>query len=121
MLGKWDAKKFPVGQINQESWFHGVLLHIAHGMAITGAAAQTSDQVVRILASVVAGKEPDRSRWLLQFVDFEGSEVRVKDGAIYDGTLEATPYMACIWNWNCTKLYLESTSTHQCVRAVDPF
>lgn len=112
VLGKWDATNFPVGQLRQESWVHEALLHSTRGMARTGVAAQIGDQVGRILATVVPGREQDHLGWLLQFVDFKGSEVRVKDGTIYDGSRQAIPYPACIWNWSCVQSYTWSQPQH---------
>ena len=75
-------------------------------------AHRVANKVCRILDTAEPGQEMNHMLWLTEFVDFKGSEVRLKDGSILDGSRQAVPYPACIWDWNCIQSYSWSTPQH---------
>ena len=68
-------------------------------------AASVSAEVEQVLSTVSAGNEKAHLSWILQFVDFKGSEVRLKTGTIIEGSRQAVPYPAFIWDWKSVQSY----------------
>ena len=50
--------------------------------------------------------------WILEYVDFKGSDVRLKNGTVLDGPRQAVPYPAFIWDWKCVQSYSWAQSQH---------
>ena len=73
-------------------WILDALLHSTRGLAKPGMAASVSDEVEQVLSTVRAGNEKAHLSWILQFVDFKGSEFRLKIGTVIEGSRQAVPY-----------------------------
>ena len=77
VLQNWKKKVFPAGAVAQNTWIMDALLHSTRGMAKPGMAALVSDQVEQVLKSAEKGKEAEHMTWILEYVDFKGSDVRL--------------------------------------------
>ena len=58
------------------------------------------------------GNERNHLLWILEFVDFKGSEVRIREGTIVDGSTQAVPYPASVWDWQTTQSYSWALPQH---------
>ena len=76
---KWLSIQFPVGKEEQQAWVLDCLLHSTRGFAKPGVAAKVCDEVQKLLGTVAAGKEAEHLSYVLQFCDFRGSEVSLRD------------------------------------------
>ena len=112
VLQQWGNSIFPVGRLCQHSWVLNALLHSTKGMARPGIAAMVCEQVEQVLATIQPGEEAKHMLWILEFVDFRGSEVRLNDGTIIDGSRQAVPYPAFVWDWRCVQSYSWAQSQH---------
>ena len=95
-LQKWQGSIFPTGILCQQTWVLDAVLHITKGMAKPGIAAMICEQVEKVLSTIKPGDEARHMQWILELVDFKGSEVRLKDATIVDGSLQAVPYPAFV-------------------------
>ena len=112
VLQNWKQRVFPPGSVAQKTWIMDALLHSTKGMAKPGMAAVVSDQVEQVLNSVKKDSEADHMTWILEYVDFKGSEVMLKTGAILDGPRQAVPYPAFVWDWKCIQSYTWAQTQH---------
>ena len=112
VLQNWKKNVFPPGAVAQKTWIVDALLHSTKGMAKPGMADLVSDQVEQVLNSVQVGKEAEHMNWILEYVDFKGSDVRLKDGAVLEGSRQAIPYPAFVWDWKCVQSYSWAQTQH---------
>ena len=104
-LAKWEAVQFPIGEVEQESWVLKCLLHSTRGFSRPGVAAKVCEEVRKLLKTTVAGNEREHMLHLLQFGDFRGSEVSLRDGTVHDGSRQVIPYPAMVWAWRSEQAY----------------
>ena len=81
-------------------------------MARPGVAAKVCEQFEAVLRTIVPGKESEHMMWILKFVDFRGSEVRLTGGAVVDSSRQAVLYPAVVWNWTCVQSYSWAQTQH---------
>ena len=75
-------------------------------MAKPGMAALVSEQVDQLLSTVRTGNIKKKQwSWILQFVDFKGSGARLKTGTVIEGSRQAVPYLAFVWDWKSAQSY----------------
>ena len=104
-LAKWKTLQYPVGSEEQQAWVLDSLLHSTRGFAKPGVAAKICDEVQKLLATVTAGKEVDHLAYVLQFCDFRGSEVSLREGTVKEGNRQVIPYPAVVWAWRNVQAY----------------
>ena len=104
-LAKWKSVQFPVGEIERQSWVLKCLLHSTRGFSRPGVAAKVCDEVRKLRKTTVAGKESEHMLHMLQFGDFRGSEVSLRDGTVHDGSRQVIPYPAMAWAWHSEQAY----------------
>ena len=75
-------------------------------------AARVSDEVQKLLPTVVRGKETSHLLHVLQFCDFRGSEVSIRDCTISEGNRQVNPYPAMVWNWRSVQSYRWQQPNH---------
>ena len=54
----------------------------------------------------VRGKEAEHLAYVLEFCDFRGSEVSLRDGTISEGNRQLIPYPAIVWAWRSVQAYI---------------
>ena len=58
------------------------------------------------------GRESDHFNYIFKFVDFQGSEVSLRDGAVAEGNRQVVPYPTMAWDWTCVQSYALQQSQH---------
>ena len=104
-LAGWESVQFPVGKEEQQRWVLKCLLHSTRGFSKPGVAAKVCDEVQRLLPTVVRGKEAEHLAHVLEFCDFRGSEVSLRDGTVNEGNRQIIPYPAIVWAWRSVQSY----------------
>ena len=104
-MAKQKSLQFPVGTEAQQAWVLDSLLHSTRGFAKPGVAAKICDDVQKLLATVTAGKEAEHLAYVLQFCDFRGSEVSLREGTVKEGSRQIIPYPAIICAWRSVQAY----------------
>ena len=49
---------------------------------------------------------------LVNLVDFRGSDGRLLDGSVCEGSRQTVPYPAVVWDWKCVQSYAWATDQH---------
>lgn len=111
-LAKWLAVQSPVGKEEQHAWVLECLLHSTQGFAAPGVAAKVCDEVQKMLSAAEAGKEAEHLAGVLQFCDFRGSEVSLRDGTVNEGHRQVIPYPAVVWAWRNVQAYAWQKPNH---------
>ena len=104
-LAGWEGVQFPTGKEEQQRWVLNCLLHSTRGFAKPGVAAKVCDEVKDLLATVSRGKEAEHLTHILEFCDFRGSEVSIRDGTVNEGNRQIIPYPAMVWKWRSVQAY----------------
>ena len=104
-LAEWGPIQFPVGKEEQHAWVLKCLLHSTRGFSKTGVAAKICDEVQKLLTTVTCGKEAEHLAHVLEFCDFRGSEVSLRDGTVSEGSRQVIPYPAMVWAWRSVQAY----------------
>ena len=50
--------------------------------------------------------------YVLEFADFRGSEVSLRDGTVLEGSRQVIPYPAVVWAWRSVQAYAWQTPHH---------
>ena len=111
-LAQWGPLQFPVGKEEQQSWVLKCLLHSTRGFSKPGVAAKICDEVQKLLATVKRGKEAEHLSHVLEFCDFRGSEVSLRNGTVSEGNRQVIPYPAMVWAWRIVQTYSWDRSHH---------
>ena len=82
------------------------------GFANPGVAANVSDEVQKLLTTTVCGKEAKHLLHVLEFCDFRGSEVSLRDGTVSEGNRQVIPYPAMVWAWRSVQAYAWQQPQH---------
>ena len=98
-LAKCHSIQFPVGKEEQQAWVLDCLLHSTRVIAKPGVAAKVCDEVQKLMGTVAAGNEAEHLSHVLQFCDFRGSEVSLREGTVKEGNRQVIPYPAVVWAW----------------------
>ena len=93
------------GEEEQHAWVLKCLLHSTRGFSKPGVAAKICDEVQKLLATVTCGKEAEHLAHVLEFCDFRGSEVSLRDGTVSEGSRQVIPYPAMVWAWRSVQAY----------------
>ena len=104
-LAQWGPLQFPVGEEEQHAWVLECLLHSTRGFSKPGVAAKISHEVQKLLKTVACGKESEHLLHVLEFCDFRGSEVSLRDGTVNEGHRQVIPYPAMVWAWRSVQAY----------------
>ena len=104
-LAQWGSLQFPVGKEEQHAWVLQCLLHSTRGFSKPGVAANIGNEVQKLLNTVSCGKESERLLHVLEFCDFRGSEVTIRDGTVNEGLRQVIPYPAMVWAWRSLQAY----------------
>ena len=104
-LAHWEPLQFPMGEEEQQAWVLDCLLHSTRGFSKPGVAASISNEVQKLLKTVSAGKESEHLLHVLEFCDFRGSEVSVRDSTVNEGHRQVIPYPAMVWAWRSVQAY----------------
>ena len=110
-LRERGAFQFPAEEEDQQKWILDCLLNSTRGYTNRGVAAKVSDEITKLLATVGSGKEAAHLRHILQFCDFRGSEVSLRDETVNEGSRQIIPYPAIVWEWKSVQSY-EWRQTH---------
>ena len=54
---------------------------------------------------MVRGRESEHLLHVLEFCDFRGSEVSLRDGTVNEGDRQVIPYPAIVWAWRSVQSY----------------
>ena len=111
-MGKWTIKQFPVGSFEQQRWVLQSLQHSTKALSRPGVAALVCDSVQKILSSMYSGGEIQHLHFILQNVDFRGSEVSLRDSTVLEGGRQTIPYPAPAWEWKCVQTYAWQQPQH---------
>ena len=111
-LDAWGTLQFPVGKNEQQAWVMQCLRNSTRGFANPGVAANVSDEVQKLLTTTVCGKEAKHLLHVLEFCDFRGSEVSLRDGTVSEGNRQVTPYPAMVWAWRSVQAYAWQQPQH---------
>ena len=111
-LAKWDQLRFPVGKEEQQTWMLQCLLRSTRGFSRPGVAAKVCDEVAKLVSTMQFGNEKAHLEHVLQFCDFRGSEVSLREGTVNDGQRQTIPYPATAWDWKCIQSYPWKSSQH---------
>ena len=82
------------------------------GILETGRAAKIGDEVQKLLTTVTCGKESERLSHVLEFCDFRGSEVSLREGTVSEGHRQVIPYPAMVWAWRSVQAYAWQQPQH---------
>ena len=111
-LAEWGTRQVPVGKEEQQTWVLESLRHSTRGFANPGVAAKVSNEVQKLLNTTVCGKQAKRLLHVLEFCDFRGSEVSLRDGTIDEGNRQVIPYPAMVWAWRSVQAYAWQQPQH---------
>ena len=102
----------PGGREEQHVWVLDCLLHSTRGFSKPGVAAKISEEVQNLLTTVACGKEAERLLHVLEFCDFRGSEVSLREGTMSEGNRQVIPYPAMVWAWRSVQAYAWQQPQH---------
>ena len=101
-----------MGKDEQQSWILKSLVHSTRGFSKPGVAAKVCDEVQKLMPSITRGGEFEHLVHVLQFCDFRGSEVSIRDGTVSEGNRQVIPYPAMVWAWKASQSYAWQQPNH---------
>ena len=102
----------PVGDDYRKLWILRCLRHSTRGLSKRGCAEEAAQVVASMLKSAVVGKEVERLKTMLNFIDFKGSDVRLDTGSLLKGSCQPVPYPAPVWDWQVVQSYPWAQTQH---------
>ena len=111
-LAEWESQQYPVGKEEQQAWVLACLKHSTRGFSNPGVAAKVSDEVQKRLNTTICGKESRHLLHVMEFCDFRGSEVSLRDGTVSEGNRQVIPYPAMVWAWRSVQAYTWQQPQH---------
>ena len=102
----------PLSPSLQALWIFRALKDSTKGFSRPGLAMDAARHVFKILTTMVRGREKEHLNELINLVDFRGSDVRLLDGSVCEGSRQTVPYPAVVWDWKCVQSYAWASEQH---------
>lgn len=95
-----------------ESWIHQCLSTSTKALSKPAAAAEGTNQCMRMLRGVKVGQEMEHLHHLVAAADGRGSDVVISTGLLRDEEVQLLPYPAFCWDWHPVQTYRWHNSQH---------
>ena len=103
----------PPGSSGQlEAWVHQCLSVSTKALGKAAAAAEGTNQCMRMLRGVQVGQELTHLHRLVAASDGRGSDVVISTGLLRDAEVQLVPYPAFCWDWHPVQTYRWHNSQH---------